>query len=589
MLSDIIKSENGLDGRHRPSSTVPTIFVDKSPSHDLLIDRRGHPVWPIADADDWRAVSRLCQLRSIHIQEVQGQPGEIKRQKGVVTGLGCAKVQEVARLYAHLTARRYQGATDTSVVRDLSRSAVVVTTSDYLTANLLHALYSDTSARSSAGLICASGVEQLRRQVLVRSILARKVLTEETAPWTVILPTANVGTPAEARYQVFDASSSPQDVRAALSSRSGLLAIATHCDGVDAFLGRSLTFCAIDVADTSADKSRAPSCLLSGYCHRHGVSVPEFRGLGVSISPADVSAGILLLDTCFGTLASDAPIDSRWGLGRHFIENLEIGAIATTWELTLLDVRKLEGLTVDLGSGMTLGRAVARFNRSPMARRTATRLAIFGDPETRVARHSRTAARTGRSIHEATSRPKVTVSAELGELGFSRAYLEHGVAALLPQLAACSPRRVDQIKRQLDAAQDALECLKRYELSQWLAAQSSMPNGVACAEQLRRALILDAYVRRPTDDWIQFAGTTDWTECRCGACGAPARVGVLTLQSTGCFQTEGRIVPTVWRHGRHAGACPYHVTGRPLQSCVRNRRHPAGSRMDRGSDCAYAD
>jgi hypothetical protein len=532
MLSDIIKSKNAPDRHHSPALVVPTIFVDRGPNSDILIERRGHPVWPIRDADDWRAVSRLCQLRSIHIQEVKGQPGETKRQKGAVTGLGCAKIQEVARLYAHLTARQFQGATDASVVLDLPRSAVVVTTFEYLNAKLLHALYSDTSARSSAGLICASGVEELRRQVLVRSILARPRLMEETTPWTAIFPTANVGTLAEAHYQIFDASSSPQHVRAALSARSGLLAIATHCDGIDAFLGRSLTFCALDVGATSNDKNRAPSCWLNGYCHRHGVSVPEFRRLGVSIAPADVSAGILLLDVCFGTLASDAPIDSKWGLGRHFIENLEIGAIATTWELTLLDVRKLEKLSADLRSGMTLGRAVARFNRSPMARRTATRLAIFGDPRTRVAGRPPIAARTWWNIcHEVTSRPKARLSAELRELGFSRAYLEHAVAALSPQLGASSPHRAGQIKRQLEAAQNALQCLKRHELSQW-RPQSSTPD-VACAEQLRRALILDAYVRRPMDDWIQFAQPKEWTEFLCRVCGAPAKAGVFALRVPG--------------------------------------------------------
>ena len=112
---------------------------------------------------------------------------------------------------------------------------------------------------------------------------------------------------------------------------------------------------------------------------------PGICKLGVSINPADVSAGILIFDTCFGTLTAHGPIDLHWGLGRHLIENLAIGATVTTWELTLLDARKLEKLVVDLESGMTLGRAVARFNRSEIARRTAARLAIFGDPETRAA------------------------------------------------------------------------------------------------------------------------------------------------------------------------------------------------------------
>ena len=75
---------------------------------------------------------------------------------------------------------------------DLSRSSVVVTTFEYLEANLLQALYSK-GALSCPGLIRASGVEELRRQVLVRSILARPGLIEEVSPWTAIFPTVKSG------------------------------------------------------------------------------------------------------------------------------------------------------------------------------------------------------------------------------------------------------------------------------------------------------------------------------------------------------------------------------------------------------------
>ena len=252
------------------------------------------------------------------------------------------------------------------------------------------------------------------------------------------ISTVKSGTPAGRRLQVLDSRSSPELIRAALNTRSGLLAIATHSDGIDAFLGPSLTLCAIDAGGASAANDRAPSCWLSGYCHRHGVSVPEFRKLGVSVNPADVSAGILIFDTCFGTLTAQGPIDSRWGLGRHLIENLAIGATVTTWELTLLDARKLEKFVVDLKSGMTLGRAVARFNRSEIARRTAARLAVFGDPETRAATRSQISDPPARlDVPRAISRSRVTESSELRELGFSRAYLEHGIASLTANVANC--------------------------------------------------------------------------------------------------------------------------------------------------------
>src|SRR5262245_55162509 len=92
MLSDIIKSESGLTGRHNHPVTVPTIVVDGSPSGDILVEHRGNPVWPVAAADEWHLVSRLCQERSIRIQKVKGQSGETKPKSGLVTGLGCSKI-----------------------------------------------------------------------------------------------------------------------------------------------------------------------------------------------------------------------------------------------------------------------------------------------------------------------------------------------------------------------------------------------------------------------------------------------------------------------------------------------------------------
>jgi hypothetical protein len=75
----------------------------------------------------------------------------------------------------------------------------------------------------------------------------------------------------------------------------------------------------------------------------------------------------------FGTLTSHGPIDPRWGLGKRFIENLGLGAIITTWELTLLDVRKLENLLVDLESGMTIGHAAGFLPGTPGAEHRLSR------------------------------------------------------------------------------------------------------------------------------------------------------------------------------------------------------------------------
>ena len=129
----------------------------------------------------------------------------------------------------------------------------------------------------------------------------------------------------------------------------------------------------------------------------------------------------------------------------------------------------------------------------------------------------------------------MTELSELRELGFSRAYLEHGIAALSSHVADCPPHVAGRIKRQLEVAQDAFERLKRYELSQWRGVRPSTPDDAARAGELRWASSgSGSYnVRRPTDDWMQFAETTIWRDFACRACGAPAKAGVLALRIPG--------------------------------------------------------
>lgn len=561
MLSDVVRPEDTRLPPPRRRAAGSVVLVDRNPCAELLVDRRGRPVWPIRNEDDWQAVSLLCRLRALEIRQVTGRPGSAMpataQSSGVVRAIGDPAVHEVARLYAHLTGRGYL-AVDPADADLLPSAAVVVTTFEYLTSNLLHSLYSRPSGHAVPGLVCASNPGQLRRQALVRSLLARPLMVEEEAPWRALFPTEPIGTHRRGDFLVFGGSSSLDEVRDALATRSGLLVVATHSDGVDAMLGPSLAWCGIHAEDLAAHVAREPACLASGFCHRFGVPVPEVRELGHAIAPSDLSAQVLLFDTCFGTLAADAPISSERGMGRHLAENLEIGAFATSWELTVLDPGKLQGLVADLRRGMALGRAIARFNRSPAARRTATRLALFGDPRTRLKKRSILPAGVRSGTGQAAQRSRLAApiglpeSNELNEVGFSRACLEHGIADLSAQLAACGPQAAERIKRHLETAESALGQVRLFERS---CREGTSPGNDLAAPALRRALIEDAFIRRPLDDWKAFAEKTDWADTRCAGCGAPAWVGVLALRVPGVARRRVVLCP----HCGVAEDMPEHV------------------------------
>jgi len=484
---------------------------------------RGRTVWPIRDERDWTSVSRACALRGIAIREVVGRPATIERTRGVVGALGDAAVDELARLYAHLTRRAFVPGSLT----DLPKDAVVVTTFGALTSDLLASLYSGRKTGAVPGLICASDLPALRQQVLVRAILAAFPDRDTDLPWTAIFPIEPFDSQRRDDLHVLGGASPAAEIRKAITTRSGLLAIATHSDGVDAMLAPSLALCGISAGQLTAPLDREPSCLVRNHCHRFGVPVADVAGLNATVTPADISAGVMVFDTCFGTLAADAPINIERGLGRQLVENLDIGALVTTWELTMLDAGKLQNLVVDLGTGMSLGRAVARFNRSAMARRHAARLALFGDPRMRFTPRAAAPAPIRREVEPVTAFP-VTASDMARELGFSRTCLELGAADLSAQLASCGAHGEAQIMRQLAVADNALGLLRQFDLAHGRGAADRHD-----AEALRRALVEDAFVRRPLDDWKAFGDKTDWRHCRCAGCGAPSWVGIIPVRLPG--------------------------------------------------------
>src|SRR5262249_7788322 len=209
-----------------------TIWIDRRSSSDFLVTSRGDPVWPACNCDEWRELTTICEAHSIDLRRTRGLPRTTKRLKGVVVGFGTPEVYDSAQLYAHLTRRHFHSAAN---LEELTNTVpeVVVTTFAHLKADLLHTLYVNAKPRSAPGLICATGPDTLRRQVILRSIFARRQPPDGRFPWTGFFPTLNMGTRAAKTYQLLGAHSATEHVRAALESGSGVLLIATHGDGID--------------------------------------------------------------------------------------------------------------------------------------------------------------------------------------------------------------------------------------------------------------------------------------------------------------------------------------------------------------------
>jgi len=508
---------------------VSALKIDLKPGGDFLVTSQGNPVWPAGLDSDRSAIERRAALFSVPTDHVTGRVGRTRPRNGLVVGLGL-EAKAAGELYAHLTSRTYQHKSRSEEIFDDAPPDILVTTWPNITSSVLQWLYSG-ERRSAPGIVCAGNPEELRRQVLLAAISSTASPSDHGPAWTGVSPTSECGVGSTGLLQILGKAAPASVVRAAMGAGAGVLAVSSHSDGVDVFLGQSLALCPFDREVADADRRRAPSCCVRGICHRYSQPTEQIRGTDLVISPDEVRARIALFDVCYGTLAADSIIDSRWALGPRLVANDGIGSFVTTWELALLDPGKLEALVEDLREGATIGAAVGRFNRSAVSRRTATRLCIFGDPHTRAAPNL---PRHGRRIPDRIAKRASRACPpdgfdELRELAFSRACLtkfiqrtdhEYGC-----QEAAVPADRL--IMR--NSAVAALECLLKVEALLWASQRD--PDETQIGREILRQVLLKDIARRgePANDWLQVVRRLDWKAGRCRLCGSTSRIGTATL------------------------------------------------------------
>jgi hypothetical protein len=512
---------------------VSALKVDLKSSGDFLVTPRGNAVWPGSDGD-LKAIERRAALFSVPIDYVTGRIGRTRPKGGLVVGLG-PKAKAAGELFAHLTSRAYAYKPHPGdLVGDVPPD-VLVTTWSSMTYSVLNWLYSG-ERRSAPGIVCASSPGQLRRQVILSAISSVVAPSDHGLTWTGVSPTRGFETRSIGSLHVLGSAAPAQAVRTAMGGGSGVLAVSSHGDGVDVFLGETLALCPLDRGVAEAGRRRAPSCCVRGICHRHGQPTELVAGTDLVMSPDEVRARIALFDVCYGILAADSLIDPRWALGPRLVANDGIGALVTTWELVLLEPSKLEPLVEDLRRGATVGAAVNRFNRSAASRRTATRLCVFGDPRTRVAPKS---PRHGRSVPERIAEPAPHTPVlegfddEQRELAFSRACLTKFIERTDEQYGYCEDAvPADRLKMRNSAAW-TLDCLLKVERLLW--ARQRYPGEISRSrEVLRRALLADIARRgEPANDWLHIIRRLHWKAAHCRICGSPSRIGTATLGVAG--------------------------------------------------------
>lgn len=304
--------------------------------------------------------------------------------QGAVIGIGSEAIA-ASKLYAHLTGRPYRSCTS---VNDVSASCddVVICNTSELTAHLMYNLYVQRDPAVSPGLIFAPTKQGLEELCFKQ---AAKLHTPRTQPKRVFLHPLLDYPAIERGVDMFLSGMQPLDrIMAGLSTRASILSIFAHSDGIDLQLANRTYLCPFfDPASRipSMDAAQSgPRCQVLGECTKapHNPDMPTALREEWIVPLQTLRADIGIVIGCSVVRLQDGMIDSSYNLAGGILRQADFGAVVTTWrgDFARQDGAQVNSLINDLCSGMRVGRAVAAFNNSQIARDYGLKLCVLGDP-----------------------------------------------------------------------------------------------------------------------------------------------------------------------------------------------------------------
>jgi hypothetical protein len=241
---------------------------------------------------------------------------------------------------------------------------------------------------SVPGFIIVGDPMTRRRRLLRHAFAYRLSLRADRGVRSGIYPLHDV--PAEMvqnHDRLAGANASASVILQTLTEPCALLSMATHCDGIDAYIADKVAMCGLPTwhADASIrSATRKPRCLETDYCHRHDMRLSDVDLSPTIVDPGSICAGLLLWDVCFGVLPSGDFIDPRFSLIENILDRATVGAIVTTFENSFTHAAACEQMADALCSGDPVGTALRRYLLSREARSKGRRYVLIGDPELRV-------------------------------------------------------------------------------------------------------------------------------------------------------------------------------------------------------------
>lgn len=489
----------------------------------------GRPVWPLRTAMEREALERMLATMGGHLGLVDhATPGTLSGP-GLVVGLG-PRAFEDARLYAHLTMRAYQPAHTREELAELPLPSVLVTTLEHVDEDLLDLMYDHRPVDEVPGLIFAFAEDDLRRQVLARAATLHcppRAARTRRIDLYPLLPVAHVEGPG---LTVLGGRATAAQLRGAVAEHANLLTVSTHSDGIDAQLIPELVLCPMDRVPHDHDPALAPSCHTTGYCHRRERPIERALEEGSLLSPSEIAADVMIHCVCWGLYPAPGIQSPAFSLARRLLEELNVGALITTWEIVSQTTSTTSTLFHDVARGVPLGRALARHLAAPESMHKGHRLVLVGDPELRLPPSDEPDPLEG--LRNEPS-PPVASSGQTGALALLRAMVVEA-------------RRTQRPDRS-DTSSAAIEAALHYEAAQ-LAGVPLEEDPTAAGPALRRAM-LEYFAHRYTDAsryWLAYASDVRTLAERrpCPACGRRTISRRYALRVPGAAKRDHTHCPT---------------------------------------------
>lgn len=347
-----------------------------------------NPIWGLRSRADAALAVRLARTRGIKPRRILFDEFQLARKSHLAGTVLSAEgpVAEFCELYAALTGRPIEKSLEHNHEPAKHTPLVLISLRSETTSDFFQAHFSNDQSRS-VGVIVLPSLGEARRTTIRAAFVAivGTQAPDSSAPSIAQFDAWDRSSPATGTGRKLGSRATSSEVRQLLGSGSDLLTISAHSDGIDTSLGGSV-LCPLSPAALDAKvRTHLPECVEAGRCHRFNAPVESALHDSRRIDPAEVAARVLLLNSCWGVLPAGGPVDPSYGLFSALLVLKSIDCIIAPWALIASSGETVQPLVDAISCGTSVGEAVHVFNCSEVAKRSATRMAVFGDPEYRIA------------------------------------------------------------------------------------------------------------------------------------------------------------------------------------------------------------